>query len=105
MVRKSLQWLLLTSVLFGGFSILQLDLLHAAPKSDVQVEAQALKVININKAGSEELQSVRGIGPALAERVIKYRDEHGPFKRLEDIVNVRGIGEAKFQKIKTQLSI
>lgn len=79
--------------------------LYAAPKTETKVEAAVSKMVNINKATLEELQTVRGIGPALAERVILYRDEHGHFERPEDLVNVRGIGEAKFQKIRSQISI
>lgn len=104
--RRSLAALLLFGVLFANTPLLQSEWLYAAPKSEVQVEAKkGTAVVNINKAGLEELQTVRGIGPSLAERVIQYREEHGRFERPEDLVNVRGIGEAKFQKIKSQISI
>lgn len=96
---------ILTPLIFGSLSAASLGRLDAAPKSEVQVQAQALKMVSINKAGNEELQLVRGIGPALAERIIQYREEHGPFRKVEDLANVRGIGEAKFQKIKDQISI
>ena len=48
--------------------------------------------ININTADQEELIQLKRIGPSLAERIIAYREEHGPFMKPEDILNVRGIG-------------
>ncbi|MBI3307082.1 MAG: helix-hairpin-helix domain-containing protein [Candidatus Omnitrophica bacterium] len=80
--------------------------LYAAPKAEPQnTAAQAEKMVNVNKANLEELQTVRGIGPVIAERILQYRNEHGPFAQVGDIVNVQGIGEAKFEKIKNQLSV
>lgn len=97
--------MLLTGVLFMGvLSMLEPHKVFAAPKADVQVENEA-KVVNLNKATAEELQTLRGIGPALAERVIEFRNQNGPFKKLEDLMNVRGIGEAKFEKLRSQISI
>jgi comEA protein len=78
--------------------------LFAAPKAEMQIETQA-KVVNINKAGVEELQTLRGIGPAIASRIIQYRESHGNFEKIEDLVNVGGIGQAKLQKIKTQVTV
>ena len=103
--RRVVGAILMCGMLLANTPLFQSGWLYAAPKSEVQVEAKGTAVVNINKAGLEELQNVRGIGPALAERVIQYRDEHGRFERPEDLVNVRGIGEAKFQKIKSQISI
>ena len=49
--------------------------------------------VNINTAGVAELESLPGIGPAKAEAIIKYREANGKFKKAEDIVNVKGIGD------------
>ncbi|MBI4357783.1 MAG: helix-hairpin-helix domain-containing protein [Candidatus Omnitrophica bacterium] len=68
------------------------------------VAAQA-KPISINKADAEGLQAVRGIGPALAERIIDFRSANGGFKSLEELKEVRGIGDAKFEKMKGQLTL
>ena len=57
-------------------------------------------LININKAGAIELQELPGIGSSTAEKIIEYRNQNGNFKSIEDIKNVSGIGEAKFNNIK-----
>lgn len=62
-------------------------------------------IVNINTADAEALQQLRGIGPALAGRIVEYRNENGPFKSLEDIKNVRGIGDATFERIKANLTL
>ena len=64
-----------------------------------------LKAVSINKATLEELQTVRGIGPALAERIISYREANGGFKSLDQLKEVRWIGDMKFERIKNQLTL
>ncbi len=56
--------------------------------------------ININTATQEQLESLPGIGPSTAIKIINYRNENGKFKKIEDIKEVSGIGDAKFNKIK-----
>lgn len=56
--------------------------------------------ININKASLEELQKINGVGPSLAQKIIQYRSANGKFKNVEDLKNVSGIGEKKFEGIK-----
>ena len=62
-------------------------------------------LININKADLEELQELDGIGEALAENIIAYRENNGKFKDIEDIKNVSGIGDSKYEKIKDSIKI
>jgi competence protein ComEA len=61
--------------------------------------------VNINTAGVEELMALPGIGKAYAERILEYRQKNGPFKTAEDLLNVRGIGEKTFEKIKDRLTV
>lgn len=56
--------------------------------------------ISINFATSEELQSLSGIGPSTALKIIEYREANGQFKLIEDILEIKGIGNSKFEKIK-----
>lgn len=61
--------------------------------------------ININTATLAELDTLPRIGPAIAQRIIDYRTANGPFRRIEDIQNVRGIGPATFEQIKDLITV
>ena len=63
------------------------------------------QVLNINKATKEELQTLQGIGESTADKIITYRKENGNFKQIEDIKNVPGIGDAKYENIKDKISV
>ena len=60
--------------------------------------------LNINSATKEQLQTLPGIGPAIAERIVLYREQFGPFKSPDDLLKVKGIGAKKLEKIKPFLS-
>mgnify|MGYP003292000907 CR=1 FL=1 len=62
-------------------------------------------IVNINSATADELQKLEGIGPAMANKIIQYREEVGYFSSIEDIQNVTGIGESKYSKIKEKITI
>ena len=61
--------------------------------------------ININTATSQELQTLRGIGPALAGRIIEHRQISGGFSTVDDLTNVRGIGEKTLEKIRASITV
>lgn len=61
--------------------------------------------ININTASREQLKTLRGIGDARAEDIIRYREEHGAFGQIEDIMKVPGIKDSAFEKIKDEISV
>ena len=61
--------------------------------------------VNINTANQTELETLQGIGPALAQRIIEYRQENGKFQTIEDIQNVKGIGDSKYSNIKDDICI
>ena len=61
---------------------------------------QSARPIDLNRATAEELEQVRGIGPALAGRIIARRDEVGGFGRVEDLIEVRGIGPATLESVR-----
>ena len=65
----------------------------------VAIEAVQWQV-NINTAAAEELTALPGVGEALAERIIAYREEHGRFRAAEELLEVKGIGESKFAEMK-----
>lgn len=62
-------------------------------------------LININTADQAALESLPGIGPALAQRIIQYREKNGPYKVPEDIKNVSGIGEKRFENLKDLITV
>lgn len=61
--------------------------------------------ININRADEKELDKLPGIGPAMAGRIVDYRKEKGPFRSPEELKKVRGIGDAKYEKLKDKITI
>lgn len=61
--------------------------------------------ININTADEKELDTLEGVGPATARAIIQYREQKGPFKTIEDIKKVKGIGEAKFNSMKDKITV
>ena len=75
----------------------------ASPKGSAP--AATSEKININTASVEELDKLPGIGPSIAGAIIDYRTANGPFKQIEDINEVKGIGDALFAKIKESITV
>ena len=76
----------------------------AAAPAALAATADAAK-ININTAAVDELVTLPGIGKAYAQRIVDYREKNGPFKKVEELINVRGIGEKTFEKIRDRLTV
>ena len=70
-----------------------------------QEEAVLNSKININTANQTQLEELEGIGEITALRIIEYRKQNGKFKTIEDLKNVKGIGDAKFDKIKDDIEV
>lgn len=69
------------------------------------VHAEDAGKININEATVEQLAGIKFIGPAIAERIVQYREDSGPFGKIEDLMNVKGIGPKTFEKIKDHIKL
>lgn len=69
-----------------------------------QASAASSDLVNINTADAERLATLKGIGPALAQRIIDYREQNGAFKSVDELRNVRGIGEKKFDALKDKVT-
>jgi competence ComEA-like helix-hairpin-helix protein len=67
--------------------------------------AQGGGKVDLNKATEQQLESLPGIGPAMARRILEYRTTNGGFRKIEDLMNVRGIGEKKFLKLKDLITV
>jgi competence protein ComEA len=76
-----------------------------APMTTSGGTGQTQGKININKATESELQTLPGIGPAKAAAIIEYRNTSGPFKAVEDIKNISGIGDKTFEKLKDSIAV
>lgn len=61
--------------------------------------------INLNTASMEELVTLKGIGVSRAQAIIQYREEHGAFQNIEEIMNISGIGKSTYEKLKEQISV
>ena len=68
-------------------------------------DSNKISLLNINKATEQDLQNLPGIGLSLASKIIEYRNENGKFSTIEDIKNVNGIGESKYENIKEQICV
>jgi len=62
-------------------------------------------LVNINKATAKELQHIEGIGSVTAARIVAYRDEHGLFNSVDDLLGVKGIGKKTLAKVKDELTV
>jgi competence protein ComEA len=79
-----------------------------AQSVQTRTDARAAKpagVINLNTATSAELETLPGVGAKMAARIIEYRQKKGPFKKIEELMNVQGIGEKNFLKLRAQLTV
>ena len=65
----------------------------------------ATGVVNINSASTTDLEALPGIGAKTAARIVEYRQKNGPFKKIEELMNVRGVGEKNFLKLKEQITV
>ena len=67
--------------------------------------AKPTVTVNINTATATELEQLPGIGAKTAARIVDYRQKKGPFKKIEELMNVQGIGEKSFLKLRPQLTV
>ena len=84
--------------LHGNYTVTTQD------KTD-EITAPTRVLVNVNTATAEELETLTGIGPSLAQAIIDYRAEHGAFETAEDLLNVKGIGEAKLEGFRAEITL
>jgi competence protein ComEA len=88
------------------FSCLAGSVLAQTPAQGAAVRSEKTPVlVNLNSATVGQLQTLPGIGAKTAERIVQYREKNGPFKKIEELMNVQGIGEKTFLRLKPQLTL
>jgi len=78
-----------------------------SPVAEVQdtKAAAPAQAVNVNTGTVQQFEALPGIGPSTAQRIVSYREKNGPFKKLEDLMNIQGIGEKSFLKLRPYLTL
>src|SRR5438874_968801 len=77
----------------------------AKPAASAKARATAANPVNLNSASAAQLQTLPGIGASTAQRIVDYRQKNGAFKKIEELMNVRGVGEKSFLKLKPLITV
>ena len=101
--RRGMATLALFSILLAGAGVA----VSAAPDRATKSETKAVPSapIDLNSASATELTALPGVGSSIAQRIVAFREEHGPFRRVEEVMKVKGIGEKSFLKLKPYLKV
>jgi comEA protein len=100
--KETLRKLATTLAFLGLFLPSSAFWLHAATRP---ASVAPVQVVSVNTASAEELELVPGIGPAIAARIVSFRNENGPFKAIDELTVVKGIGEKKLERMKNHLTL
>jgi len=103
MVRTVLS-LVVVSCLLCAFPSASIAAQSKAPARPAAKPASTA-IVNLNTASANDLEGLPGIGAKTAARIVEYRQKNGPFKKIEELMNVRGVGEKNFLKLKSQISV
>jgi competence protein ComEA len=99
---------MMTRIMMAAIAAIALSApaLSAQSKAPVpKPAATATAPVNLNTATVEQLATIPGVGPKMAERIIDYRQKNGGFKKVEDLMNVSGVGEKSFLKMKPLITV
>jgi len=91
---------------------LTVELIYASPPAPMVLQPASRSAtidldgpVDLNTASQEELETLPGVGPVIAQRIIEYRQTNGPFQTIEDIQKVQGIGPKTFEKMQTLITV
>lgn len=106
MVRRFAVWsVILTLAAASSLPAMAQQSPTQPPKPSSKTEAKATLTVNLNTASAADFESLPGVGKSTAQRIIEYRQKNGGFKKIEELMNVKGIGEKSFLKIKSRLTL
>ena len=88
-----------------GLSVATVSAQGNSQRASASSAASASAPINLNTATVAQLETLPGIGKSTAERILEYRQKNGSFKKVEDLMNVRGVGEKSFLKLKPLVTV
>jgi competence protein ComEA len=77
----------------------------AQPAGASRAVAKPTGLVNLNTATVSDLEKLPGIGQKVAARIVEYRQKKGPFKKIEELMNVQGIGEKSFLQLRSQITV
>ena len=103
MFRQSLPALVIASLFIAGPHLASAS--AQTTRSTSAKSAPTTGIVNINTASASDLEGLPGIGAKTAARIVEYRQKNGPFKKIEELMNVRGVGEKNFLKLKPQITV
>ena len=92
-------------LLVVGMGMATIAAQESSRKSTESSSASTSAPINLNTASVAQLETLPGIGRSTAERILEYRQKNGSFKKIEDLMNVRGVGEKSFLKLKPLITV
>jgi competence protein ComEA len=96
---------LFSLVVLAAVLVSQVQAQTTRTKAVDQAAAKPAVQVNLNTATVADLQGLPGVGAKVAARIVEYRQKQGPFKRIEELMNVQGIGEKSFLKLRPQLTV
>ena len=105
MFRSTLSFAVLSCLLFALPPAPIIAQSKSPSRSAVKTAPASSAVVNLNTASASDLEALPGIGAKTAVLIVEYRQKNGPFKKIEELMNVRGIGEKNFLKLKPQITI
>jgi len=88
-----------------SFVLLSAASVPASAQEKAAKAAPAIATVNLNTATSAQLEALPGVGPKAAQRILEYRQKNGGFKKIEELMNVKGFGEKSFLKLKPHLTV
>lgn len=103
-MNRSLIAATIAAVILIGLSSPTAQQATPTPKQTQTTPPQSAPV-NLNAATKADLEKLPGIGPAMAQRILDYRQKNGSFKKVEELMNIQGIGEKAFLKLRTLVTV